>query len=148
MNCRQVHELIEAYHEGALPVADERGVDIHLVQCPDCNEHLGGVGRLIEVCQEALHEPCGTPDLSELRAGISELDRKAAEQTRRRQRLNRKDALLAFSVALVVIPAIWMFGLAIAHTYTVVTDWEPGPPTMVNSVGTNDESLSYPSLLD
>lgn len=139
MNCRQVHERIEAYHQGTLPEADERGVDIHLVQCPICNEELMEVDTLIDSCRRALAGESVTADTNGLRVGIASLERRAAEQVAQRGWFIRKDSLMRLSFALVVIPAIWVLGLALMHTYTVVSDWEPVPVAGADIVDTNLE---------
>lgn len=139
MNCRQVHEKIEAYYEGALPETDERGVDIHLVQCPVCNEELGGVDEMIGICHEAFDDAVRPVDIPGLRTGIRDLQQRAEAQAGERRRFNRKDLLMRCAFALVVIPAIWVFGLAAMQTYSVVTDWEPSAQPATELVNTDSE---------
>jgi anti-sigma factor RsiW len=38
--CIEVVELVTEYIEGALPVAEQRGLEAHLEQCDGCAEYL------------------------------------------------------------------------------------------------------------
>ncbi|MFP6583083.1 MAG: hypothetical protein VCD00_11090 [Candidatus Hydrogenedentota bacterium] len=125
MNCRQVHEKIEKYYEGVLPVADELGVDIHLVQCPVCNDELGGVTNMVGACNEAFDDEAGYRDLLGLRVGMDSMARQVAEQEKRRDGFNRKDMFMHVMLACVAIPAIWFMGAKATQTYSAVSDLVP-----------------------
>lgn len=45
MKCEHVQAIAVEYTEGALGVADELCVDIHLVQCESCRAELGGIAQ-------------------------------------------------------------------------------------------------------
>ena len=89
MKCREVHEKIEGYYEGVLSAVDERGIDIHLVQCPVCHEELGGVDMMVGACGEAFEAKQGHRDLTGLRAGMDAMAEEVARQERRRERQER-----------------------------------------------------------
>jgi anti-sigma factor RsiW len=40
ITCRELVELVTEYFEGALPAADSRRFERHLVACPPCREYL------------------------------------------------------------------------------------------------------------
>lgn len=130
MNCRQVHEKIENYYEGVLPMVDELGVDIHLVQCPVCNEELGGVTSMVGTCNEAFDGEAGYRDIVGLRAGMDGLAHQVAEQEKRRDGFNRKDMFMHVMLACIAIPAIWFMGAKAMQTYSALSDLVPDEVTV------------------
>src|SRR5512146_2479120 len=46
MDCRKAQEMISAYHDGELPVADRERVEAHLRSCPDCAALLDSIARI------------------------------------------------------------------------------------------------------
>lgn len=46
MDCRKAQEMISAYHDGELPVADRARVEAHLRSCPDCAALLESIARI------------------------------------------------------------------------------------------------------
>jgi anti-sigma factor RsiW len=46
MNCRKAQEMLSAYHDGELSVADRAQVEAHLRGCPDCTALLESMARI------------------------------------------------------------------------------------------------------
>jgi len=46
MNCRKAQEMLSAYHDGELSVADRARVGAHLRSCPDCTALLESMSRI------------------------------------------------------------------------------------------------------
>ncbi len=46
MNCRKAQEMLSAFHDGELPVADRARVEAHMRSCPDCTALLESMARL------------------------------------------------------------------------------------------------------
>ncbi len=46
MNCRKAQEMLSAYHDGELSVADRARVEAHLRGCPDCTAFLESMARI------------------------------------------------------------------------------------------------------
>lgn len=46
MNCRTAKEMLSAYHDGELSVADRARVEAHLRRCPDCTALLESMARI------------------------------------------------------------------------------------------------------
>ncbi len=46
MNCRKAQEMLSAYHDGELSVADRARVEAHLHGCPDCAALLQSMARI------------------------------------------------------------------------------------------------------
>ena len=66
MNCRRVDHIIVEYAEGALPVADELCVDIHLVQCESCKRELAELTELQRAFRMESDEPVPSPETLQL----------------------------------------------------------------------------------
>jgi len=49
LTCKELVELVTAYHEGALPARDRQRFEEHVVFCDGCASYLDGMRRTIEV---------------------------------------------------------------------------------------------------
>ena len=49
LTCRELVELVTAYHEGALPARDRQRFEEHVVFCDGCASYLDGMRRTIDV---------------------------------------------------------------------------------------------------
>jgi len=66
MSCRELVELVTAWHEGALSMADRTRFEMHLCLCTGCRGHLEQMRRTIEVTgrlAEADVSPAAREDL-------------------------------------------------------------------------------------
>jgi anti-sigma factor RsiW len=56
ITCSELVELVTEYFEGALPPADSRRFERHLVACPPCREYLsqlrGTIGAVEALCED------------------------------------------------------------------------------------------------
>lgn len=120
MNCQQVHDKIEGYYEGVLPLGDEWGIDIHLVQCPNCQSELGGIHGVVHECHAAFDALPDTQssDLHDLHQGIELLEQKALAVETNRIRFFRKEQLLRLILIGVTIPTLFILGNKAVDTYT------------------------------
>jgi len=125
MNCRQVHEHIERYYEGVLPVADELGIDIHLVQCAACAEALGGVNSLVEDCGCAFDVVPSSSDLKGLHEQMDTMVQQVAQQDSRRAGFRKKDVVMHLVLAIVAVPVFWMLSTKAIETYSAYSDILP-----------------------
>jgi anti-sigma factor RsiW len=61
MTCEELVELVTAYLEDTLPVAERRAFDEHLALCPGCDTYLDQfrttIGLLGELPEESLSSP-------------------------------------------------------------------------------------------
>lgn len=128
MNCQQVHEHIERYYEGALPVADELGVDIHLVQCAACAEELGGIDTLVEECHQAFDGVTTDCDIEGLHAGMVAIEKAVAHQHWLRARFRRKDVAMHLIFALVALPVFLILSVKFIETYSAYAKFLPVHP--------------------
>ncbi len=118
MNCRQVHEKIEGYYEGELPIDEELGIDIHLVQCPKCGHELGGIKSLVTDFRDTLECLPNDSDFDNLQEGLKELNQNAAENEKVRTRFFKKDLLLQFVLLCVIVPTFWLVGNRVVEAYS------------------------------
>lgn len=66
MSCRELVELVTAWHEGALPMADRTRFEMHLCLCAGCRGYLQQMRRTIEVTGSLTEEdlaPAARKDL-------------------------------------------------------------------------------------
>jgi hypothetical protein len=49
LTCKELIELVTAYHEGALSARDRQRFEEHVVFCDGCASYLDGMRRTIEV---------------------------------------------------------------------------------------------------
>jgi hypothetical protein len=49
LTCKELVELVTAYHEGALSARDRQRFEEHVVFCDGCASYLDGMRRTIEV---------------------------------------------------------------------------------------------------
>lgn len=49
LTCKELVELVTAYHEGALSPRDRQRFEEHVVFCDGCSSYLDGMRRTIEV---------------------------------------------------------------------------------------------------
>ena len=49
ITCAELVELVTDYLEGALPLADRKRFDVHVLTCPDCGPHLDQMRRTISM---------------------------------------------------------------------------------------------------
>ena len=49
LTCKELVELVTAYHEGALSTPDRQRFEEHVVFCDGCASYLDGMRRTIEV---------------------------------------------------------------------------------------------------
>ena len=49
LTCRELVELVTAYHEGALPARDRQRFEEHVVFCDGCASYLDSMRRTIDV---------------------------------------------------------------------------------------------------
>ena len=49
LSCKELVELVTAYHEGALSARDRQRFEEHVVFCDGCASYLDGMRRTIEV---------------------------------------------------------------------------------------------------
>jgi anti-sigma factor RsiW len=49
LSCRQLVELVTAYLEGALPLADQTRFEQHILYCPGCAAYLGQLRAQLHV---------------------------------------------------------------------------------------------------
>ena len=146
MNCRQVHENIERYYEGVLPVADELGLDIHLVQCESCGEELGGIGTMVGECNDAFDELPKSTDLDGLYEGIEKLGQQSARSDVDRAWFRRKELVLHLMFMLVAIPVFWVVSVSAIDTYSAYMDVVPdGSSEPLKSMDLDDFSQDVKS---
>ena len=117
MNCQQVHENIEGYYEGVLPVADELGIDIHLVQCPRCQSELGGIFEVIHECHDAFNELPNKPDIEDLQQGIQLINQKVMDTELNRIRFFKKEQMIRLIIISIAIPTLFLLGNKAINTY-------------------------------
>lgn len=127
MNCKQVHEQIEQYYEGVLPVADELGIDIHLVQCAVCADELGGISHLVEDCHQAFETLPSSCDLKGLHSGIDRMEQQAEQQDLRRGWFHKKDLVMHLILALVAVPVFFLVSTKAIETYSAYSEIMPKP---------------------
>jgi hypothetical protein len=150
MNCRQVHENIEGYYEGELPLDEELGIDIHLVQCPKCEFELGGIKALVVDVRDSLDSLPNVSQREDLQIGMEELDRLALEHEHVRSRFFKKDLLLQLMFLVVVIPTFWLVGNKVLETYSAsdtLLDSKINPPTQSGQQMQLDVSSSMRTTL-
>jgi anti-sigma factor RsiW len=66
MTCRELVELVTAWLDGALPVADRARFDAHLIDCPYCRvylEQMRQTVRLLGRLSEETIDPVARDDL-------------------------------------------------------------------------------------
>lgn len=61
MSCRELVELVTAWHEGALPLADRTRFEMHLCLCPSCRDYVQQMRRTIEVAGRLSEEDVSPP---------------------------------------------------------------------------------------
>jgi anti-sigma factor RsiW len=49
MTCRELVELVTEYMEGTLREEDRLRLDVHLAECPYCEEYLAQMRRTVEM---------------------------------------------------------------------------------------------------
>ena len=105
-----------AYAEGALCVADELCIDIHLVQCSECREELEDIGDFNALFLEELTHPEPHNDLQELLDRLLDVESAAefsADGAHTRRTL--RATLFRFSVTATLAMLIFVGG---AFTWT------------------------------
>lgn len=117
MNCRQVHEKIEGYYEGELPLEEEMGIDIHLVQCPECERALGGIDSLVSEVRDSLDARANVSEFERVREGMKKLEHTAFENEKSRGLFSKKNLILQLLLLLVTIPTFWVVGNSAVETY-------------------------------
>jgi hypothetical protein len=118
MNCQQVHEKIEGYYEGELPIDEELGIDIHLVQCPKCGRELGGIKTLVLDFRDTFESLPNDSNFDNLQEELKELDQNAAENEKVRARFFKRDLLLQFVLLCVIVPTFWLVGNKVIEAYS------------------------------
>jgi predicted anti-sigma-YlaC factor YlaD len=73
MKCQHVQSVIVEYAEGALCVADELCVDIHLVQCDSCRDELRSIAGLGRSVARLIEDDSTPPDTLALLSRIDAL---------------------------------------------------------------------------
>jgi len=117
MNCKQVHDNIEGYYEGVLPVVDELGIDIHLVQCPKCQSELGGVYDVVHECHDAFSELPNESDFENIQQGIQLMNQQLLDTEADRTRFFKKEQVLRLILIGIAIPTLFLLGNKAINTY-------------------------------
>jgi len=122
MKCEKVESIIVEYAEGALCVADELCVDIHLVQCASCRAEARSVVEFQESIANAFRPDASSPRTVEL---LERLD--SLVEPIPRPFLWRRWSGTALRAALVTAFVVILFSAGAATWRHEAPEWFPVP---------------------
>ncbi len=104
MKCEHVQSIVVEYSEGALCVADELCVDIHMVQCESCRAEARKIALIeralaLDIDRDAVLPP-------HTAALLDKLDALAATQSRDRSRPGRAGAVILRTVVFSIVAVV------------------------------------------